>query len=251
MSIERKQMLEEAARHYDIPNDFEQVNIQLASRLIRPLCEGKTVLEVGCGSGEMTGELAACSKALTIVEPATSFYRMVRERFQDSVTAYNCFLEDISCPATYDVIVMASLLHHIEDPPAFLGSVRKFCHAGTLVIATVPNVGSLHRQIGVRAGLIRDVHDDSERNLRYRQFGKFDLATLRGLFTEAGFAVEQAFGYMLKPFSSEQMMSLQLDAKIIDALFDMGRDFPELSSQLFLSARIGGAHGGLHESTLS
>ena len=238
MSVNRKQMLEEAAQQYDIPNDFELVNVNLASRLICPLCEGKNVLEIGCASGEMSENLVACSDTLTIVEPATNFYNAVRERFGEKVITFNCFLDEIPNPGTYDVIIMASLLHHIQDPLKFLGCVQKFCKKETLVIATVPNVNSLHRRLGVKAGIIRDIHDDSERNIRYRQFGKFDLDSLRELFMEVGFTVEKAFGYMLKPFSSEQMMSLQLDWNIIDALFEIGRKYPDISSQLFLSARV-------------
>ncbi len=251
MVVDQRQMLEETARHYDIPNDFEYVNVKLASRLICPLCTGKNVLEIGCASGEMSMDLVACSNSLTIVEPAVSFYNEVRERFADKIIAYNCFLDEVLNPKTYDVIIMASLLHHIRDPLTFLGCVQKFCNEETLVVATVPHVFSLHRRIGVKAGIIHDVHDDSERNIRYRQFCKFDKETLRGLFSEAGYMVEQCFGYMLKPFSSEQMMSLQLGANIIDALFKIGLECPEISSQLFLSARVSGGKDRAYENTLS
>ena len=108
----------------------------------------------------------------------------------------------------------------------------------TQVVATVPNVMSLHRRLGVKAGMINDVHDDSERNIRYRQFSKFDRDTLTALFVDAGYKVEECFGYMLKPFSSEQMMSLELDWKAFDALFEIGREFPDLSSQLFIRAWV-------------
>ncbi len=41
---------------------------------------------------------------------------------------------------------------------------------------------------------------------------------------------------MLKPFSSEQMMRLDLPFAVLRGLNALGREFEELSSQLFLSA---------------
>jgi 2-polyprenyl-3-methyl-5-hydroxy-6-metoxy-1,4-benzoquinol methylase len=239
MSADHKRILEQAAAQYDIPNDFEQVNIDLAHRLIAPFCEGKDVLEIGCGSGEMSEKLIACSKSLTIVEPAAAFHERAKERFGEKACVHGCFLHEIAQVRSYDVIVMASLLHHIEDPLAFLATVRPFCGPDTRVLATVPHVKSLHRRVGVKAGLIKEVHDDTERNKRYRQYCKFDRDNLAHLFVEGGFKVHECFGYMLKPFSSEQMMDLRLDSQVIDALFEMGKEFPELSSQLFLSATVG------------
>lgn len=238
MEVDPKQLLDEAARHYDIPNDFERINIKLASRLICPLCAGKDVLEIGCASGEMSEDLVACSKSLTIVEPVESFCANMRERLGSSVTVYNCFLEEMRDHRQYDVIIMGSLLHHIKEPLPFLESVRKFCRKNTEVVATVPNVGSLHRRVGVKAGMINDLHDNTERNIRYHQFGKFNHISLEALFSQAGFTVKECFGYMLKPFSSEQMMSLKLDDKILDALFEIGREFPQLSSQLYIRATV-------------
>jgi len=235
-------MLEEAAREYDIPNDFEQVNIELASRLIIPFCQGRDVLEIGCASCEMSRMLLPHSRSLTIVEPAPSFAEGARRRFGNAVTVHGSYLHEITEARSFDVIIMASLLHHVEDPLSFLATVRPFCSEKTRVLATVPHVKSLHRRLGVAAGMIRELHDDTPRNIRYRQFGKFDVEILSGLFAEAGFRVEECCGYMLKPFSSEQMMSLALEPRMIDALFQAGREFPELSSQLFLHATLAPGH---------
>jgi len=45
--------------------------------------------------------------------------------------------------------------------------------------------------------------------------------------------------YTLKPFSNEQMSKLDLAWPIIDALFEIGKEHPELASHLFIQAGRG------------
>jgi 2-polyprenyl-3-methyl-5-hydroxy-6-metoxy-1,4-benzoquinol methylase len=235
-TAEQKQLLEGVAVHYNFDTDFDVTNSNLAARLITPFCRGKDVLEVGAASGEVSVVIQPLSRSLTIVEPVGSFAEKARARLGDQVTLHNCFLEEIVTERKFDTVVLAGILHHIEHPEQFLSCVKKFCHNDTVVLASVPNVTSLHRRLGVKAGLLGELTADTERNLRFQQFQKFDRKSLAALFIRAGYSVLECFGYMLKPFSSDQMIKLNLDESIIDALFQMGREYPELSSQLFLRA---------------
>src|SRR5664280_1781366 len=112
--------IEELAKEYDGSEDFDYFNTKLASRLICPFCEGKRVLEVGCASGEMTEDLVEVVEHLTVVEPSAFFSNLVRTRFGAHVTVLNCFLEEAQEGARHDVVVLASLLHHVDDAAAFL-----------------------------------------------------------------------------------------------------------------------------------
>ena len=118
-SASRQEDLERAARLYDIPNEYERVNVRLATRLIRPVCEGKDVLEVGCASGEMTGELLQAARSLTVVEPTRYFSDLVRTRFGDRVRVHQAFLETVELGATFDVVEITP-----RPPTASSGSVN-------------------------------------------------------------------------------------------------------------------------------
>lgn len=233
-----KEMLEKVADFYIVKKDYDYFNTKLASIIISPLCENKNVLEIGCADGVMTEDLVKVSRTLTVVEPSTGYCDIIRKNHTD-VRVNNCFLEEVKDTAKFDVVVMASLLHHIKDPVSYLDIVKKFLGDNGVVLATVPSMTSLHRQIGVKAGALQDIYDTTERNAQFNQFGRYDKPSFEALFRRCGYDVLESYGYMLKPFSSEQMMSLRLDWKVIMALFEIGKENEHLASQLFLRARLG------------
>ena len=224
------------AKEYRQEGDFDRIGTRLASRIITPLCDGRDVLEVGCAFGDMTADLAEVARSVTVVEPSATFCQAVGRRLGSRVRLVNAFLEQLQTDQQYDVIVLASLLHHLDDPVAFLRHARQLLKPGGMVLATVPNMTSLHRRVGVKAGLIKDVTDTTERNTRFQQPGRFVKATLDDVFRKAGYEIVESYGFMLKPFSNAQMESLNLEPGIIDALFEIGKEFPDLATHLFVRA---------------
>ena len=226
------------AQEYRPDGDFDRVGTRLASRIIVPLCKGLDVLEVGCAFGDMTADLTAIASSVTVVEPSATFCDAVSRRLGSQIRVVNAFLEDLDGAVRYDAVILASLLHHLDDPVAFLRRAKQLLRPGGMVLATVPNMTSLHRRIGVKAGLIIDVADTTERNTRFQQPGRFVKASLDDLFRKAGYDVAESYGFMLKPFSNAQMESLNLEPRIIDALFEIGKEFPNLATHLFVRASL-------------
>lgn len=239
MSEHEKKTLEDVTQFYDIPNDFEFFNIKLSCMIICPLCKGKDVLEVGCGSGEMTGELLEVSRSLCVAEPTSRFSGIILEKFGSRVNkVFNCFVADIKDDLRFDIVVLSGLLHHVAQPVQLLNDIKRFLNSDGIVVATVPNMTSLHRRVGVKLGVLDDMYGDTERNIKFQQPGRFDKGSFESLFRDCDYDVLESFGYMLKPFSSEQMMSLKLDWNVIKALYELGRENEHLASQLFIRARL-------------
>jgi 2-polyprenyl-3-methyl-5-hydroxy-6-metoxy-1,4-benzoquinol methylase len=233
-----KKVLEGIAKFYDVAKDFDYFNTKLASRIICPYCKDKDVLEVGCATGEMTEDLIGVSKSLTVIEPSEIYCKGIQNKFGPTVKIYRCFVHEVDEPVHADVIVLAGLLHHIKDPGEFLLSLKRLLNRGGTIIATVPNMTSLHRRIGVKAGLLKGVYDTTHRNIQFSQYGRYDKPSFEKLFEDNGFEVVESYGYMLKPFSSEQMMSLKLDWQVISALFELGKEYEVLASQLFIRVKM-------------
>ena len=231
-----KSFLEHVAGFYDVAEDFDFFNTKLASEIICPECNEKTVLEVGCATGVMTENLLEVSKSLTVVEPSSSYCRIISEKYGTKVQLHNCFLEDIEADSQFDVVILASLLHHFEKPEKFMETTKRFIKADGCVLATVPNIKSLHRQVGVKAGMLKNEYDSTERNAKFSQPGRFDKTSFENLFNRCSFKIIESFTYMLKPFSSEQMLKLNLDWNIINALFEIGKEYPSIASQLYIKA---------------
>ena len=230
-------LLDKVASFYDVSRDYDIANTRFASLIMCPLCQGLDVLEIGCATGEMTGDLLEAAKTLSVLEPASRYCEIVKGKFGDRITVYNSFLEELKIERRFDAATIASVLHHVPEPRRFLEALKGFLNPGGFVLATVPNVLSLHRQVGVKAGLLKDPFSNSERNIRFHQVCKFTRDSLNALFVESGYEVLESYGYMLKPFSSEQMLQLKLDWNVMMALFELGKENQHLASQLFIRAR--------------
>jgi 2-polyprenyl-3-methyl-5-hydroxy-6-metoxy-1,4-benzoquinol methylase len=234
----KKEVLEEIANFYNVAEDFDYFNTKLASRIICPYCDNKDVLEIGCATGEMTEDLIKVSKSLIVIEPSETYCKAIHNKFGANITIYNCFINEVNEPIHADIMVLAGLLHHIKAPSEFLHSLKRFLDRDGSILATVPNMTSLHRRIGVKASLLRDIYGTTDRNIQFSQYGRYDKLSFEKLFEDNGFEVVESYGYMLKPFSSEQMMSLRLDWDIVNALFELGKEYEGLASQLFIRAKM-------------
>jgi len=238
--------LEKIAAIYNLSNgkkNFEPYfHTKLASIQICSDCKDKDVLELGCGEGLMTEDLLKITKTLTVVEPTLYFYSMIKKKFGSNVNSnvniYNCFLHEIENRQRYDILIMASLLQHIKEPEELLELTKGFLRKNGMIIVTVPNVNSLHRQIGVKSGMLKNVTDDTENNKKLAQYRKFDKDLLSQLFITCGFEIVESYGYMFKPFSNEQMEKLNLDWNVIHALNEIGRENQQFANQLYIKAII-------------
>lgn len=86
---------------------------------------GKSVLDAGCASGENVGELLALGARVTAVDISAEMVNIVRDRYGESVSAFQC---DLSQPlpladASIDLVLSSLTLHYIED---WIPTLREF-----------------------------------------------------------------------------------------------------------------------------
>jgi hypothetical protein len=88
-------------------------------------------------------------------------------------------------------------------------------------------------------GLVANEHDLTTRNLSLQQQRVFDLPELENAVCAAGFRPKERGGYFLKPFTHQQMSSLSfLTPAMLDGLWELGQDLPELASEVFVDAEL-------------
>lgn len=143
--------------------------------LLKPHVSGR-VLEVGCGTGNITKFLAKSADEVVGVDPVARFIDRFRERFagSDKVTSHRCTLADLSEPSDdadcFDTAVSCNVFEHIEDHVSALKQVTNHLRPGGKAVIFVPAgpiaFGKLDQELG-----------------HYR---RYTVATLRQAMQDAG-----------------------------------------------------------------
>jgi len=132
-------MIQKLIEHYDAlascRDDFRKKNRYYYSLLEKQyryfIPEGKRVLEVGCG----TGNLLACLKpsygvgvdiSPKMIELCQSKYPFLR--------FYTGTIQEIPTDEKYDYIVLSGLLGELEDIQVFIESLKRFCTPDTRIV---------------------------------------------------------------------------------------------------------------------
>lgn len=97
------------------------------------------------------------------------------------------------------------------------------------MFVTVPNAEVLNRRLGHLAGLLPNMQELSEHDFLLGHKRYYTVETLQRDITQAGYLIKRLEGIYLKPLTTSQMISLNLEEKIIQALCLAAIDYPELS----------------------
>lgn len=201
-------------------------------------------LEIGCGETPLFLDFPGL--ASTVIEPTGVFAQNARDltRQRKNVAVHQCYLEDYdSNLGQFDMVIASCVLHEVPDAQRFLAAIRRLCQEDTLVHINVPNARSLHRLLAVAMGLISSPYEASATQMTMQQRPvPYDIDSLRQEVDDAGFMVESHGGIFVKPFTHAQMQSLVdsgfLSNEILEGLGVLGQSYPELSSEVWINARI-------------
>jgi ubiquinone/menaquinone biosynthesis C-methylase UbiE len=100
--------------------------------------KGKTVLDIGCGSGPYVMEaLNRGSRWVTAVDPAPNMLALVRERLQRANLAERCsavegFFPGVEVEA-HDYVIVMGVMDYIADANVFLGALKPLVKASAAV----------------------------------------------------------------------------------------------------------------------
>jgi 2-polyprenyl-3-methyl-5-hydroxy-6-metoxy-1,4-benzoquinol methylase len=229
-----KNILDEHVTAYQGQNLYDFDNEILLSwypeRVTALSPNAESILELGLGHGFSTNVFAPNFKRHVVLDGSSA----VIENFRKS--SPNCcaeivetFFENYHTEERFDIIVLGFILEHVENPVLILKRFREFLKPKGKMFLAVPNAEVLNRRLGHLAGLLPDMQKLSENDILLGHKRYYTIRTLTEDVHLAGYEIEKMEGIYLKPLTTQQLVSLNLDRKIIQSLCEVGIEYPELS----------------------
>jgi len=111
----------------DDDSNFFTCNLYEESTMIIDMCDdwkGKTVLEIGCGTGNLASMIRYTGvKHILAVDYSSEAIKRATEKYNLSRVKYrNCNYKDVK--GKYDIIVMQGVLEHLDNPFQELDYIR-------------------------------------------------------------------------------------------------------------------------------
>jgi SAM-dependent methyltransferase len=199
----------------------------------------KSLLELGLGHGYTTNIFSRHFSKHVVLEGSEAVITNFKKKYPDcKPEIVNTFFEEFSNNERFDVIVLGFILEHVDDPIEILKHFRKNLNPnGGKMFVSVPNAEVLNRRLGQFAGLLPDIKTLSENDLILGHQRYYTVDSLKEDIQKAGYEIVRLEGIYLKPFTTRQILSLDLDKKIIDALCQVGIEYPELSCGILAEIR--------------
>ncbi len=208
-------------------------------RIIERSESKNSILELGLGHGLTSKRFSEHFTKHTILEGSQAVINNFEKKYPNCNSGLvKTFFEEYESDETYNVIVMGFVLEHVDDPVQVLLHYKQFLAPdGTLFVA-VPNAESLNRRLGHFAGMLPDMGELSENDILLGHKRYYTVASLSEDVQLAGYVIDKVEGIYLKPLTSSQMISLNLDDSLLSALCSVGVDYPELSCGILMQLRV-------------
>jgi 2-polyprenyl-3-methyl-5-hydroxy-6-metoxy-1,4-benzoquinol methylase len=214
---------------YDFDNE---IVLNWYARRVSNLSNG-SLLELGLGHGYAAKIFSNHFDSHVILEGSPAVIDNFKKRFPScNVDIVETLFENYKSSKKFDVIVMGFVLEHVENPLFILDYYRELLMPTGKLFIAVPNAEAMNRRLGYYAGLLDDMDQLSQNDFDLGHKRLYTIERLKSEVVSAGYKLVRLEGIYLKPFTTSQIISLNLDRKIIEGMCDLGISYPELSCGL-------------------
>ena len=206
---------------------------------LRAFFVGRSCLEVGCGDGSGTEHLLRNFGEVTVVDGSDlAIDNLCRRITADNLRTVRGRFEEIDLADNrYDTIVLAHVLEHVHDPGLVLNRAKNHLAAEGRMIIDVPNANSLHRQVGVKMGLLGSVTDLNPADLSIGHRRVYTPDSFRKEIGGAGLEMVHFGGMFIKITSNAQTEEIFSERQLA-AMMEVGEENPEIAAEIYVIARL-------------
>ena len=228
-------------RKLDFESTQERFRLQRLLEVIKKLQRTqnfRNILEIGPGNNSVYKNFSEFER-YTILEPIRYFLE-VNEIMNHSIDIRNETVEQFieSKPETrFDLIILSSVIHEIQDPEAFLINLSNLIEVKTKILVVIPNNQSIHRIIGELEGFEKSGAALTQTERRMQQGISFSVGSFTEFATLTGYKVTDIFTSFIKPLPHFKMHDLQQSGAIsdfdLDSLYSLSRFLQPYGSEIF------------------
>jgi len=223
---------------FSTKDGFNSVLLKLRYEHLGKYFRGESCLELGCSDGEGTKILIKSFKHILAVDGSSKFIKIAKNEIKSNKVKFLVSnFENLEIKEKFDTIVLAHILEHVDNPVQILKIAKRFLSNDGVIIVDVPNAYSLHRQVGLAMGMIRDEHDlnDADKSIGHKRV--YDMDLLSKDIQKSGLKIKKTGGVFLKPLSNSQMERI-INKKSIEAFNTVGVKYPDIAAEIFIIAGV-------------
>ena len=193
---------------------------------------------MGLGHGFTTKIFSEHFKRHVVLDGSSAVIENFKKNFPECpAQIIETYFERFESNEKFDVVVLGFVLEHVDNPSEIITRYKKFLAPHGKMFIAVPNAQVLNRRLGQLAGVLPDLQVLSENDIMLGHKRYYTVTSLIEEIKSAGCEIKRMEGIYLKPFTTQQMISLNFDNKFINALCEVGIDYPELSCGILAQVR--------------
>ena len=228
---------------YSYNFDFDVMHNYML-RSFKPFFREGNFLELGSFKGDFTKKFLPYFDDITCVEASDEAIHLAKNIIGDKVKYVHGMFEDISLPTKYSNIVLTHVLEHISDPVQILKKINdEWLSDNGRFFLVCPNANAPSRQIAVKMGLISHNSAITPAEKEHGHQITYSLDTLERDAKLAGLKVVHRSGIFFKAlanFQWDQLINTNIISKeYLDGCYELGQQYPDLCSSIFLMCEKG------------
>jgi len=215
----------------DAKNIGEKVRIMAEVKKLSGDTSGKTMLDIGCGTGEFLKAAADVGFAVTGVDVDSTTTEYVAKKYGFH-TLTGLLGSETFPPCSFDVVVLSHVIEHLQRPGNLLAVIHNILKPNGLFVMCTPNSDSLVEDIHNLYGCF---HHDRSKTYYLTPFMNpyhiigFNLKSARAILEQSGFVVEYCKLFSGLEWEEKRRKFIMWSIKVMGALLNKGMSIVTIS----------------------